>query len=421
MLQLNGANGEATGKDDVKAVDYVQDKRIKALEKALNAMRMQKKPKSRPNGHKPRKGKVVKSSGARLHRGLSHMLRSDHTQPTVGLMDAIPTATVVQAGSISNVVNAGEQFLWMGFGDHHNEQVMSTTAYPSSTAAFRAVTGRSYNGTAANMALQTWSTNSTTVNPVTQWAQCPYGVTASYRSKVNKMSVHLSYSGTATNMTAEFRIYIDYHGDLFENLTGTTTPDLAATYNAVYNHARSIKVKVRSEESIDYVLPITTAQLAGSTVFDTSTATAAWPGAVGSVFRCQANKLALADQRSYFGNNTFLLNTGKYYSVVSTPLIYIVGNMAAGASVAVHCTVDAEFYDENLRSVSTASVCDSLTATALHTIAMNAHSEASGTPLHHKGLKFKDIVRRAVKAEHVAQSVASSPLGSAILTAALAA
>jgi len=228
-------------------------------------------------------------------------------------------------------------------------------------------------------------------------------------------------------MTAELRIFVDYHGDILSDLIDESQvqgyPTLVQIYDRIYNHPRVIKIKVDSGSSIDYVLPFPTAQLYGTSPIDISNWNSVWAGATGTVQTCIANNMALNDSRSGPGLYKAPLNvpsSGNVYGFLDTPLVYVVGVFPTSANITVNTTMDAEYHDESLYSVSKPSVCDSLTATALHTLAMAAHHDSTTVPLHKKGIKFKDVVRKAAKAEHVAQTLSASPLGQAVITAALA-
>ncbi len=416
--QLNGANGEATNKDDVRrsSQDAKQNREINELRREMKMLKMASKANVSKKTKQPRNARKTTKT-AKLSKDHTHALRSDHNNVTVGLMDSIPTAPVLVRGSTSNNVAAGQLYLYMGIFDHYSDTVFSTTAYPSGTALCRSVAGCSYG----------FADNATTY-PSTdglgsfQFNTIPYSVTDSYKTKVNKATLHFSYSGSQTLMSTEVRMYIDYHGDLFRGgWDGYTTPKLVDIYNTVWNHPRVIKVKVESGKVIDYTIPIATAQIADANPVSLAdyASQPAWAGATGTVNFCSANVMSLMDQRRDPGL-WIRKNSTNTYSVISTPLVYIVSNMTAAGTLSVNTTFDAEYHDESLYSVSKPSLCDTLTASALHTVAMNAHHEATTTPLHPKGLSFKDVLRKATKAEHVAQSVAASPLGEAILTAAMA-
>ncbi len=416
--QLNGSNGEATNKDDVRRSnqDAKQNREINALRRELKQLKMSAKKSPVKKTKQPRiVGKPAKN--VKLSKDHTHALRSDHNNVVVGLMDSIPTAPVLVRGSTSNAVSAGQLYLYMGIFDHYSDTPFTTTIYPNNGAVCRSVAGCSF-------AFADSSTNYPSTDNIGsfQYNTIPYSVTNSYKSKVNKATLHFSYSGSQALMSTEVRMYIDYHGDLFrDGWNAYTTPRLVDIYNTVWNHPRVIKVKVESGKVVDYSLPIPTAQIADANPIDLSTYNGAseWPGATGSINFCSANVLSLMDQRRDPG--VWIRRSGSnIYSVCSPPLVYIVSNMTSAGTLTVNTTFDAEYHDESLYSVSKPSLCDTLTASALHTVAMNAHHEATTTPLHPRGLAFKDIVRKATKAEHVAQSVASSPLGEAILAAAMA-
>lgn len=376
-----------------------------------------------------KKAKKIKArSTQRAHPRNAGLLTNEHSQPTYGLMDAVPTAPVVSRGqSIANLA-ANEYCLFMGIGDHsaNSTTYTDTGPEPDVDRALRSIQAIAYRFTAAGGA-QGWaptSTNNTAVVSSPQYSMNPYNVDASFRSKINKMTLHLSFMGSQTLMSAEFRIFIDYHGDIMGEITnsGATLMD---TFNRVYSHPRTIKVKVESGNTIDYVIPFPGAKLATTLPLNVSDYLA---NGTGMVYQCAANTDALADARSGYGNakwfyrkeSTTATANAVDQGICSTPLVYVACIFQNSAQVSCTCTTDCEYHDESLYSVATPSICDPSTAGALHALVMNAHHEATTKPLHPSGLRFKDIVRKAIKAEHVAQSVAASPLGQAVVTAALA-
>jgi hypothetical protein len=420
---LNGRNGEATNSDDVKGrgIDRKQNSRIAQLENALRRMRL-KKPKPNAKGSKKKR----KSPKKKVSKDHSHILRSDHGSVIAGLMDSVPTAPVLVRGSTSNSMVTGNYFIYMGHGQHFSDQSITTTAFPNSTGVIKPIVGRSWNVSPIST-LRPTSQGDSSGTPSTQYAVVPYGTTDSFKTKVNKITLHVSYAGSQTLMTAELRVFVDYHGDILCDLIDESQvqgyPTLVQIYDRIYNHPRVIKIKVDSGSSIDYVLPFPTAQLYGTSPMNIADWNTVWAGATGTMQACLANTMALNDNRSGPGLYKAPLNaptTGNVYGFIDTPLVYVVGVFPTSANITVNTTMDVEYHDESLYSVSKPSVCDSLTATALHTLAMAAHHDSTTVPLHKKGIKFKDVVRKAAKAEHVAQTLSASPLGQAVITAALA-
>lgn len=400
-------------------------KKLKNLNQVLGKLTLGKK-KNTPKQQKNKKMRSVRKA----HPRNAGILTSEHSNPVYGLMDSVPTTTVVSRGQTAVIPAANEYCLFMGIGDHHKALTSyldgTTTRYLRPIQAI----GYRWNASGGSQGWKPAEINNGNVTSSPQYCLNPYNSTGSFKSKVNKATLHMSFMGTQALMSAEFRIYVDYHGDLMEKINGSTPvtgPTLISTFNAVFNHPRVIKVKVNSGESIDYVLPFPTAQLADVKYADCADIMGG--DATGVVNMLPANYKALSDQRSFdYGNQTWFYRKESTNATVnyddqglcSTPLVYVACIFQTSAQVSCTFTMDCEYHDESLYSVSSPSVCDPLSAGALHTVVMNAHHESTTKPLHSKGLSFKDVVRKAVKAEHVAQSVAASPLGQAVIASAIA-
>lgn len=404
-------------------------KTLKNLNQSLGKLNLTNKKKK--NAPKQVKNKSMRAT-RRAHPRNAGLLTSEHSQPIFGLMDSVPTTAVVSRGQSAVSLAANEYCLFMGIGDNQKTSSAYTdSALNPSTRYLKALQSVAYRFNATGGA-QYWKpteVNNFTVTTSPQYALNPYNTTNSFKGKVNKMTLHLSFMGTQALMSAEFRIYLDYHGDLMESLGGgapTTGPTLINTFNAVFNHPRVIKVKVESGESIDYALPFPVAQL--EEPWSVDVASKIGGTSTGVVDVMPANKHALSDSRSTLGSQTWFYrkeSTGanvdyENQAICSTPLVYVACIFQTSAQVSCTCTMDCEYHDESLYSVSQPSVCDPASAGAIHTLVMNAHHESTTKPLHNKGLSFKDVVRKASKAEHVAQSVAASPMGQAIIASALA-
>jgi hypothetical protein len=403
-------------------------KKLKSLNQVLGKLTLGKK----KNTPKQQKNKKIRSA-RRAHPRNAGILTSEHSNPVYGLMDSVPTTTVVSRGQTAVVPAANEYCLFMGIGDHH--KALSSYLEDPATGTIKYLRpiqaiGYRFNASGGSQGWKPAEINNGNVTSSPQYCLNPYNSTGSFKSKVNKATLHMSFMGTQALMSAEFRIFIDYHGDLMETLANTspiTGPSLISTFNTVFNHPRVIKVKVNSGESIDYVLPFPTAQLAEPYI--TSVGDVLGGTNTGSINMLKANEKALSDSRSsLYGNQNWFYRkestnaTINYddQGICSTPLVYVACIFQTSAQISCTFTMDCEYHDESLYSVSSPSVCDPLSAGALHTVVMNAHHESTTKPLHSKGLSFKDVVRKAVKAEHVAQSVAASPLGQAVIASAIA-
>ena len=352
-----------------KKVDKKQNKRIDGLARQLKMVtasigRIKLVKASAQKKTKQKKARATR----RAHPRNAGLLTSEHSQPTFGLMDAVPTTAVVSRGQSTAVLAANEYCLFMGIGDHHNNYstYSDTSTSPATDRQLRSIQSISYRFNNAGGA-QGWgptSTNNAAVTSTPQYSMNPYSVDASFKSKVNKMTLHLSFLGTQALMSTEFRIFIDYHGDLMGEISNSGAT-LIDTFNRVFNHPRCIKVKVESGSSIDYVVPFVGAKLETCTTQNISDYLA---NAVGQMQVCQANSDALTDERSYFGSLKWFYrreSTNATVNVVdqgicSTPLVYVVCAAQVSAQISVTCTMDCEFHDESLYSVSTPSICDLL-------------------------------------------------------------
>lgn len=399
-------------------------KQLKAVTSKLNKIKLVKK--TTPKKNKQKKARSTR----RAHPRNAGILTTEHSQPVYGLMDAVPTAAVVSRGQSAVAMAANEYCLFMGIGDHQRSlsSYVDGSPDPDVTRYLKPIQSIGYRFTASggNQGWRPTEINNTAVTTSPQYAMNPYNADSTYKSKVNKMTLHLSFMGTQALMSAEFRIYIDYHGDLMGQLPNVNGPKLIDTFNKVFNHPRVIKVKVESGHTIDYSIPFPCAQLIEGQTVDPSFFV---PNALnGEVTIMKANGEALTDSRSGSGSQAWFYRKESTNATVdyenqgisSTPLVYVACIFQTSAQVSCTCTMDCEYHDEELYSVSSPSICDPSTAGSIHALVMNAHHEATTKPLHPSGLRFKDVIRKAVKAEHVAQSVAASPLGQAVVAAALA-
>ena len=430
-------------KNNLSKKDQRQDAKIMALERKvaqlnLKTGRIMAVPKrAKKTGARPRNSAIRRKA----HRDNSHLLRSDHGNVTSGLMDSVPTTSVLHRGQANISAGANDSFMYLGFMNGGCDTTVTSSATTKGTT-ISSIAGISYTFNATGGTNNYWCPNplnNTNCKTSMQKAACPYNPTNSYKCKLNKASLHLSYAGSQTMMTATVYIFVDYHGDVVRNLTRSAIPqqgyNLGETYSLIFNHPRTIKVKVDSGSSIDYALSFPTAMLASCTMVDRSdlyvndsTKTPLFGTYLGTGLLALPTANVVAQMDPLTNPDVFVYEPESANTTTSSvtgisannPLVYVVASFPTAAQLTVNMAMDWEYHDESLYSVSKPSLCDTLTASALHTVVMAGHHEATTTPLHTKGLTFKDTVRKAMKAEHTAAAIAASPVGQAVIAAALA-
>lgn len=434
--QLNGCNGEATNSDDVKRGaarkqsnrDINQDRKIAALTNKINALSVSLKKKNSLQNKKPTK---------KVHTSHLGLLRSDHGTPTCGLMDSTPTAPVTLKAQSAAAPTANQYFLGAYWPGGCNEQsVTASTAPGDGQTACKVIDTWGFSSkwdSGSTVKMREMTTSAATGAAAFAKAASPYAMTDTMKSKCNKISLHLSYSGTQTNMTSEVYIYVDYHGDLF----GTAAPDSATSsfwassadtvIGTIMRHPKVIRIKVESGKSVDYCVPFPTAQLVNSAIVSSINS-----------FRNSTDGLATTSVNIspsiYLPNFECDIDNGSEYPyvirfndasaselyVVRNPQIYVVAACQTACQLNATILCDNEYADESIISVSKPSPMDVGAAHALHAVVQAAHFEAHRTPLHTDGIKWKNMLQKVRKAEHVAASFAASPTGEAIMAAALA-
>lgn len=418
-----------------KNIDKKQNALIEQLRQKVRSLEISRKKNKKP-APKKRVGKPFSGKrGKRASPSHSGYLRSDHSNPVIGILDSVPTTACLHRGQSSVNIGNGQSFMYLGFLNGGKDQTLEKTAGGTVTMSNVAGVSYSWNTFGTDQFWNPTAVNNPNVKSSMQKAVSPYGLTSSTKCKLNKASLHISYAGTQTMMSAMLHIFIDYHGDVVKNLRRNTSTAvngyaLGATYDLIFNHPRTIKVKVDSGSAIDYALPFPTAQLYSAQEVNPSDfnissdpqnlfkADQVLFGAIPNL-NSQMDNVSVIEPFFYQQESTTATPSTVFGYSYNNPLVYVVGSFPTAALLSVNLTMDWEYHDEDLYSVSKPSLCDSLTATALHTLVMNGHHEATTKPVH-KGLKFKDIIRNAAKAEHTASALATSPLGEAVLAAALA-
>ena len=176
-------------------------KKLKNLNVALGKLTLSKKNQSRKNAPKQQKNKSLRTA-KRAHPRTAGLLTSEHSNPIYGLMDSVPTTAVVSRGQSAVTLASNEYCLFMGIGDHQK----SLTSYldGATTRYLRPIQSIAYRFTSAGGS-QNWKpteTNNSAVTSSAQYALNPYNSSSSFKSKVNKMTLHLSFMGTQALMSA---------------------------------------------------------------------------------------------------------------------------------------------------------------------------------------------------------------------------
>lgn len=412
--------------------DAMQDRAIANLSKRVKQLAVSKN----------------KRQSRKLHPNHTHLLRADHGSTVVGLMDSKPTAAVTTPATVAVTAAANQNVvaaLWPG--SCKAQSTGSSIQVGDGPAASTQTTVYDTTGTVSNFASGSTTRMRERLNPTLFTGSCPYSFTSTMASKCNKLSVHVAFTGAQNFTSIEFRMLVDVTGTLFSSGRRLADGNFwsrteQAVFDTIWSHQKAVRVKLDSGNTFNYSVPLPTAKLTSMvkstdiigyrTAADASNAnatansgyddTGAPASSVGQattdvywpVYTCDVDDPNLQPNMVRFNN----WRTNEF-AVVREPLIYIAASCPISCTLSVSSFVDAEYEDSSLISISKPSPMDVSAAHALHAVCNAAHFEAHRTPIHEK-LTFKSVLKKVQKSEHVVSSVAASPLGEAVLAAALA-